>query len=161
MILVDANLLIYAVDSDSVHHKAASIWLVETLSSTTRVGLPWLVVLAFLRITTNPRVMRKPLEAEEALQFVDSWLEQPFVELVAPGSNHWPILRNLIRASGTAGNLTSDAHLAALAVEKGCEVHSTDHDFKRFAGVVHVNPIQEQKNTKETGKKNSKRSVKE
>ncbi len=144
MILVDANLLIYAVDSDSVHHQAASGWLVETLSATTRVGLPWIVVLAFLRITTNPRIMLRPLEPETALQFVDSWLEQPFVEVVAPGPSHWPILRNLIRACGTAGNLTSDAHIAALALEKGCEIYSTDHDFKRFPGVVHVNPIEKQ-----------------
>jgi uncharacterized protein len=143
MILVDANLLIYAIDGDSPHHRAARQWLETTLSGETRVGLAWIVLLAFLRITTRPAIVRRPLSHEEALAYVDSWLRQPFVEAIGPGANHWPLLRNLLRASGTAGNLTSDAHLAALAIEHGCALYSTDNDFKRFAGVEHVNPIAE------------------
>lgn len=116
MILVDANLLIYAVDSDSAHH-------------------------AFLRITTRPGILRRPLDPEHAIEFVDSWLAQPYVQAVAPGDGHWAVLRQLVRAVGTAGNLTSDAHLAAMALERGCDVYSTDGDFARFPGVRHVNPI--------------------
>ena len=141
MILIDANLLIYAVDSNSKRHGGARRWLEETLSSDTRVGLPWISILAFLRITTRSDVFEHPFTADEALAFVDSWLEQPFVRTVGPGENHWPILRNLLAASGVAGNLTSDAHVAALALEHGCPVYSTDYDFGRFAGIEHVDPL--------------------
>ncbi len=141
MILVDANLLIYAVDRDSAHHAAAKRWLEKTLSGMTQVGLAWIVLLAFLRITTHPRIMRNPLHPDAALDFINDWLAQPCVVSVAPGEHHWPILRQLISASGTAANLTSDAHLAALAIEYGYAVYSTDHDFKRFSGLKHVNPF--------------------
>lgn len=141
MILVDANLLIYAIDEDSPQHPAARQWLEETLSGTTWVGLPWVVILAFLRLTTRPQVVRHPLPPEVALAFVNSWLKQPFVRPVGPGANHWPILRNILATTGMAGNLTSDAHIAALALENGCPVYSTDNDFKRFPGLEHVNPL--------------------
>lgn len=141
MILVDANLLIYAVDRDSPHHAAARRWFEEALSGSESVGIPWISALAFVRITTHPAVMRKPLDAESAIGYVDSWLAQPFVKLVGPGEAHWPILRNLLIVSGSAGNLTSDAHLAALAIEHGARVASADNDFRRFAGVTHLNPL--------------------
>lgn len=141
MILIDANLLIYAIDADSPLHRPARKWLEETLSGTTHVGLAWIVILAFLRITTRPGILVSPLPADEALSYVDSWLRQPYVTLVAPGEKHWPIMRNLIAATGTAGNLTSDAHLAALAIEQGFQVYSTDNDFRRFPGIEHVNPL--------------------
>ena len=141
MILVDANLLIYAIDADSPRHQAARQWLEETLSGTTRVGLAWIVLLAFVRITTRSAIVGDPLSPEAALAYVDSWLDQPFVTTLAPGDNHWPLFRNLTLTAGTAGNLTSDAHLAALAIEHGCAVYSTDNDFRRFAGVEHVNPL--------------------
>jgi toxin-antitoxin system PIN domain toxin len=99
------------------------------------------VILAFVRITTRSGILGKPLSLEEAFGYVDSWLAQPFVETLTPGEKHWPIFRNLIFAVGTAGNLTSDAHLAALAIEHGCKVYSADNDFKRFPGIVHVNPL--------------------
>ncbi len=141
MIVVDANLLIYAVDADSPHHGAARRWLEETLSGSTRVGLAWVALLAFLRVTTHPAAVRRPLTVERALAYVDGWLAQPFVEPVAPGEGHWPLLRTLLAATGTAGNLTSDAHLAALALERGAAVCSTDHDFRRFPGLRHVDPL--------------------
>jgi toxin-antitoxin system PIN domain toxin len=141
VILVDANLLIYAVDSDSHFHRGARSWFEETLSGTTAVGLPWVVLLAFLRVTTRPGLFQRPLAPEHALEYVESWLDQPYVTTVAPGDNHWPILRNLLQSTGTAGNLTSDAHLAALAIEYGAPVYSTDHDFGRFPGIEHVNPL--------------------
>lgn len=147
MILVDANLLIYAVDRDSPHHAPARRWLEAALSGSEPVGIAWIAALAFVRITTHPGVMRKPLSAENAIGYIDGWLRQPFVRLIGPGEKHWPILRNLLTASGTAGNLTSDAHLAALAIEHGCTVASADNDFRRFAGVTHVNPLARQGST--------------
>lgn len=141
MILVDANLLIYAVDRNSPHHSRARPWLEARLSGAEWVGLPWIALLAFLRITTHPGVMRKPLAAENAIGYVDDWLRQPFVRLIGAGEKHWPILRNLLKSSGSAGNLTSDAHLAALAIEHGGTIASADNDFRRFAGVTHVNPL--------------------
>ena len=141
MILIDANLLIYAVDRDSPHHAPARRWLEGALSGSTSVGIPWIAALAFVRITTHPAVMRKPLSTDRAIGYVDGWLRQPAVRLIAPGERHWPILRNLLLSSGSAGNLTSDAHLAALAIEQGAAVASADNDFRRFAGVTHVNPL--------------------
>jgi hypothetical protein len=141
VILVDANLLIYAIDADSAHHARAKAWLEEALSGAEFVGLPWVVILAFLRITTRAGIMRNPLPPLAALAYVDSWFAQPNVRAVGPGENHWPVLANLLRASGTAGNLTTDAHLAALALEHGGTIASADNDFKRFAGVTHVNPL--------------------
>ncbi len=141
MILVDANILIYAVDADSSRHQAARQWLEETLSGSTRLGLAWIVALAFVRITPRPGILHNPQSPEAALAYVDSWLQQPCVKMVAPGDHHWPIFRNLTLAAGTAGNLTSDAHLAALAIEYGYTVYSSDNDFKRFPGLEHVNPL--------------------
>ncbi len=141
MILVDANLLLYAVNSDAHGHEKARIWLEETLSGSTTVGLAWIVILAFIRISTRRGIFRDPLSPEEAIAFVDSWLEQPNVRRVVPGEHHWSIFRNLISATGTAGNLSSDAHLAALALEQGYAVFSADNDFQRFPGIEHVNPM--------------------
>ena len=141
MILVDANLLIYAVDRDAPHHARARAWFEDLLSGTTAVGLCWIVILAFIRLTTRPGILRKPLSPERALEFVHDWLDQPYVTAVAPGEHHWPLFRNLLRTTGTAGNLVADAHLAAIALEQGAAIYSTDHDFKRFPGVEHVNPI--------------------
>jgi toxin-antitoxin system PIN domain toxin len=141
VILVDANILIYAVDADSPHHASARRWLEDTLSSDTPVALAWVVILAFLRITTRSGILRTPLPPQEALDYVDSWLRQPFVTALGPGEHHWAILRSLLKASGMAGNLTSDAHLAALALEHGCTIASADNDFRRFAGIAHTNPV--------------------
>jgi toxin-antitoxin system PIN domain toxin len=141
VILVDANVLIYAIDADSPHHSLARGWLEETLSGTTPVGLAWIVILAFLRLTTRSGILRNPLPPERAMAYVDEWLAQPYVRAVSPGEGHWTILRKLLRDSGTAGNLSSDAHLAAIALQLGASVSSTDGDFERFAGVERVNPL--------------------
>lgn len=141
MTLVDANVLIYAVDADSPHHARTRRWLEEALSGTAPVGLAWLVILAFLRLTTRPGILRKPMAPDRAVAFVAEWLAQPSVVAVGPGEGHWPILRNLLRDSGTAGNLTSDAHLAAMALELGASICSTDADFERFAGIERISPL--------------------
>lgn len=141
MILLDANLLIYAIDADSPHHKQARRWLERMLSSDTQVGLPWIVILAFVRITTRTGILRHPLAVEQAIAFIDDWMAQPYVAFIGAGERHWPILKNLLIAGGATGNLTSDAHLAALAIENGYVIASTDNDFRRFAGITLVNPL--------------------
>lgn len=141
MMLVDANLLIYAIDADSVHHKAARRWLEQQLSGSDWIGLPWIVILAFLRIVTHPSIMRRPLATDDALAYVEDWLARPRIQLVGPEEHHWTILSALLRTNGTAGNLTTDAHLAALAIEHGATVASADNDFRRFAGIRYLNPL--------------------
>ncbi len=132
MILIDANLLIYAVNTDAPQHAVAHSWVEKVLSQESRVGLAWIVLLAFLRITTKRGIFEQPLSPEQARKFVDDWLRLPIVRTVSPGPNHWPILRNLLVTSGMAGNLTSDAHLAALAIEQGYRIATSDHDFRRL-----------------------------
>lgn len=141
MILVDANLLIYAIDRDSPHHAGSRKWVEGALSGRDTVGLAWSVILAFLRLTTRPGILSRPMPAEAALDYVDEWLTLPAVEIVLPGERHWPVFRNLLTVAGTVGNLTSDAHLAALAIERGATVFSTDSDFARFPGLRYVNPL--------------------
>jgi toxin-antitoxin system PIN domain toxin len=141
VILVDANLLIYAVNQDLPQHKRARSWWEQTLSGTDAVGIPWVSILAFLRICTNPRIFSQPLSPESAIAYVDEWLEQPLVRLVHPGIGHWPILRNLLLQTGMAANLTTDAHIAALALEQGYSIYSADNDFRRFPGLKHINPL--------------------
>jgi len=142
VILVDANLLIYAVNRDAEDHAAARKWLEKVLSGATEVGLAWLVILAFIRVTTRAGILERPLSCEKAVAYIEEWLRQPCVSLLGPSEKHWPLFKNLITATGTGGNLTSDAHLAALALEYGAEIHSADYDFRRFQGIVHHNPIE-------------------
>ncbi|MGH7636893.1 MAG: type II toxin-antitoxin system VapC family toxin [Gemmatimonadaceae bacterium] len=141
MRLLDLNILIYAVNSDSAKHEAAKRWVEDALSGSERVVIPWPVILGFLRIVTSPRVMPRPLPANDALAIVDSWLAQPPVVVVHPGEEHWTLLRRFLKDSGTAGNLTMDAHLAVLAMEHGAELYSTDSDFARFPGLRWLNPL--------------------
>ena len=141
MKLVDVNLLLYAVDERSPHHRLAKPWLEERLSESETFAFAWAVILAFVRLATNPRVFDAPLSLDEALDLVDSWLAQPCATVVQPTDRHSTLLRELLAPLGTAGNLTSDAHLAALAVEHGAELCSADADFGRFARVRWVNPL--------------------
>lgn len=141
MKLVDTNLLLYAVDDTSPHHEAARAWLEQQLSGTETVGFAWNALLGFIRLTTNPRIFTSPLTVEQALGRVEAWLAQPCAAVLAPTRRHAAVLRDLLAPLGTAGNLTSDAHLAALAREHGAQVCSTDGDFARFPGVELVNPL--------------------
>ena len=141
MIMPDANILIYAVNHDSDWHQSAKTWWEDTLSGQQVVGIPWVVALAFLRITTNRKIFATPLTSTEAIDQLDSWLTQPAARLISPGDQHWSILRNLLKQTGMAGNLTTDAHIAALAIEQGYTVYSADNDFKRFPGLSHINPL--------------------
>ncbi len=141
MILVDANLLLYAEDSLSAQHEAAREWWDGQLSGTEPVLLCWPVLTAYLRIGTNLRLHRRPLTPKEAIERVQSWLDQPCVRLVHPTEQHWPVFQKLLRGSHATGNLVSDAHLAALAVEHNCTLCSTDADFRRFPGLKWRNPL--------------------
>lgn len=142
MKLPDVNLLLYAVDEGSAWHEPARTWVEERLSGTETLALAWVVLLAFIRLTTSPRVFQSPLSTSEALDLVDSWLAQPCVTVAHPTSRHAAVLRDLLEPLGTAGNLTTDAHLAALAIEHGAELCSTDRDFSRFAGLRWADPLE-------------------
>lgn len=141
MKLLDLNLLVYAVDRHSPHHETARRWLEDTLSDDEPVGLAWVVVLGFLRLATRAAVVRQPLSPEEAFDLVEQWLDWPSVEVVRPGPQHWPLLRSLLDPLGTAGNLTTDAHLAALALEHRATLCTADGDFRRFPGLRVSEPL--------------------
>ena len=141
MILLDANLLIYAVNADAPLHRKAKAWLESALSGREAVGFSWNVLLAFLRLTTRPGLFRRPLPVDTAVDLVASWLDQQSAAIVHPGPRHLQILRELLRPLGAGGNLTSDAHLAALAIEHGAELCSSDSDFARFHGLKWRNPL--------------------
>jgi len=141
VILVDANLLIYAIDLDSPQHARAREWLELAFAGVEPIGLPWIVLLAFVRLVTRPAIVRHPLATEAALAYVDEWLSLPTVQAVSPGPGHWAVLRTLLAGAGTAGNLTTDAHIAALALELGAAICTADRDFLRFPGVRVVGPF--------------------
>lgn len=141
MILVDANLLLYAEDSLSEDHEAARTWWDDQLSGSDPVGLCWPVLCAFIRIGTNARLHQRPLTLKEAAARVQSWFDQSCVRLIQPTDEHWKIFQQMLRTGNALGNLVSDAHLAALAVEHNCTLHSTDADFSRFKGLKWKNPI--------------------
>ncbi len=141
MILVDANLLLYAEDQLSEHHQPAREWWDDRLSGADPVALCWPVLDAFIRIGTNPRVHRRPLTLKEASDRIDSWFNQSCVSIVQPTDQHWSIFRQMLEKGKAVGNLVSDAHLAALAVEHNCLLCSTDSDFSRFPRLKWKNPI--------------------
>ncbi len=141
MKILDANLLLYAVNEDAPLHEKARPWLESVLSGTDTVGFAWNALLAFLRLSTRRAVFLQPLEVSAALALMDYWLQQPCSLVVHPGDRHLRILRELVGPLGTGGNLTSDAHLAALAIEHGAELCSSDTDFARFPGLRWRNPL--------------------
>jgi toxin-antitoxin system PIN domain toxin len=133
--LVDANVLIYAVNEASTHHEASRDWLDRALSGDDTVGFGWSVLLAFLRLSTHPAVFPRPLDQSRALEIVRTWISQPTARLVDPSGRHLDILSALLDESGTAANLVNDAHLAALAIEHDATLVTFDADFSRFAGL--------------------------
>lgn len=141
MKVIDLNILLYAVNRDAPLHRRAVTWWEGTLSGEESVGLPWVVVLGFLRLSTRSGLLPRPLDLEQALGVVEEWLVQPPCVMVHPGDRHWQILQDLLRQSGAAGNLTTDAHLAAIAMEHRATLCSSDRDFQRFAGLDLLNPL--------------------
>jgi len=141
MKILDVTLLICAVNRDSPLHAKAKAWLENSLAEAEPLGFCWVVILAFVRLTTKPGVFQKPFTPERAFTLVEEWLEQPAARIVQPGQRHLSILRGLLTPLGTAGNLTSDAHLAALAIEQSAQLCSCDNDFVRFPGLRWKNPL--------------------
>ncbi len=139
--LVDANILLYAVDETSPFHERARDWMEETLNGSRRVGLPWASLTAFLRIVTNPRALADPLAPAEAWALVDAWLDAPTVWVPTPGRGHREILGRLVGDLDLRANLIPDAVLAALCIEHGLEMVSADTDFARFTELTWRNPI--------------------
>lgn len=139
--LVDANLLLYAVDSVSPFHDKATRWLEESLNGPRRVALPWQSLAAFVRISTHPRAWEQPLATDTAVGLVRDWLAAPAAWVPEPGPGYAEILLGLLTAHQITGNLVSDAQLAALAVEHGLDVYSADSDFARFTDITWVNPV--------------------
>lgn len=141
MILIDANLLIYAYNPQSEYYRAAKKWIETVFSVPEPAGLSWQTILAFLRIVTNIHVFQKPFSPKEARRIVSSWFNQTSVVIVEPGERHWEILGRLLENAQIRGPLISDAHLAALAMEHGLTLCSHDNDFLRFKGLEFYDPI--------------------
>jgi uncharacterized protein len=139
--LIDANILLFAVDSRSPHHAAAAEWLTGALNGNRRVGLPWESLTAFVRIATHPRATRTPLASDEAWRFVRAWLDAPSTWVPVPTDEHAAVLGGLVSKYRLAGNLVPDGHLAALAIEHGLELASADTDFARFTELRWYNPL--------------------
>jgi toxin-antitoxin system PIN domain toxin len=141
MIVPDVNLLIYAYDQCSGFHERAKRWWEQCLSGTEIVGVSWMAALGFLRLITNARVFENPMPVPVATEIVQSWLARPQVQVIQAGPPHAGILFRLLNDLGTAANLTTDAHLAALAIEYQAIIHTTDTDFARFPGLRYRNPL--------------------
>ncbi|MGQ0680329.1 MAG: TA system VapC family ribonuclease toxin [Actinomycetota bacterium] len=143
MKLLDLNLLLFALDTTSARHAPARKWVEAVMSDSETVALAWATLTGFLRLSTRPIVFSDPLTPEAALDIIDGWLAQPSVTLVHPTDRHTALLRELLGPLGTGGNLTTDAHLAALAIEHGAVLCSCDSDFSRFTGLRWLDPLKE------------------
>jgi len=141
VIVLDANILLYAYDTASPFHAKARSWVELVFSGADAVGLPWQTVSAFLRIMTNPTLPGDRFSLEEAAHVVDRWLEQPNVRLLTPGDDHWPLFRQMVVEGQALGPLVTDAQLAALTMEYGGVLYTTDRDFARFPGLRWANPL--------------------
>lgn len=140
MVIVDANVLLYAVDRAAAHHERSRAWLDGALGGTEAVGLAWVALLAFVRISTSAAILPTPMAVDDSVGQVQTWLGAPAAVAAHPTARHAGVLGGLLREAGTAGNLTTDAHLAALAIEHNAEIVSYDRDFARFTGIRHRLP---------------------
>jgi len=141
MIIPDVNLLIFAHNEAAPFHAPARRWWQELMAGDSTVALPWAVLFGFIRLVTHPSVLESPVAPAAALDRVQGWLEQPNALILDPGPRHLTIVRGLFEATSVAGRLTTDTHLAALAIEHQCEIHSADSDFSRFPGLRWHNPL--------------------
>lgn len=140
MRIVDLNVLVYATDTATPHHASAKAWLDAAMAGPSTVGLPTAVTVGFVRLVTNPRVLRRPLAVSRAVEIVGTWLRRANVSVPQPTARHYPVLADLVSATGVGGNQVSDAHLGALAIEHGAELWSYDTGFSRFPGVIWYRP---------------------
>jgi toxin-antitoxin system PIN domain toxin len=141
MIVPDINLLVVAYSAGAPEHGRAKAWWTGLMNGPDPVGIPWAVSCGFIRLMTHPSVLVTPMEPGVAVSHVRSWLERPHVEPLEPGPRHLAILERLVTKAGVAATLTTDAHVAAIALEHQCEVHSNDADFSRFEGLRWHNPL--------------------
>ncbi len=141
MIVPDVNLLLYAHDEVAPLHPSALHWWGRLLNGTERVGIPWVVAIGFVRLATHPSALAHPRSPEEAIDYLDEWFRLPHVTPLNPGRQHLTLVRRALDAAGVGGNLATDAHIAALAIEYQAEVHSNDSDFSRFPGLRWRNPL--------------------
>ena len=141
MIVLDANLLLYAYDSECAEHEKAHSWLETVFSGQEPIGLPWQTISAFLRIHTNSRLPGDRFTTEEAVRVIDEWMDLPQVRLLVPGERHWGLFRQMLLEGKVRGPLATDAELAALTIEYGGVLHTTDRGFARFPGLRWVNPL--------------------
>jgi toxin-antitoxin system PIN domain toxin len=141
MKIVDLNVLLYTVNESSAQHEAIYEWWLEAIEGDESIGLPWVVLLGFLRLSTNPRVFPRPLPYQAALEKIESWLSLPVVHVPKEKDDHWVVLAGLLQDAGTAGNLVTDAHLAALSITRDALLVSCDNDFARFSGLRYLNPL--------------------
>jgi toxin-antitoxin system PIN domain toxin len=142
VILLDANLFLYAHNTSSKEHRATVTWLKEILADPGPVGLSWETILAFLRVSTTPRIFGEPFDIDMAVSIVSDWLGRPNVSIVGPTDRHWEIFSKLLPRSRVRGSLIMDAHLAALAIEHGATLCTNDRDFARFPGLKVEYPLQ-------------------
>ena len=142
MIVPDTNLLIYAYDAESPFHLKSKAWWEELLSKGTLVGLPWVVLLAFTRLATHPQINENPMTVEQVRKIIESWLAVPTVQILVPDASVFYRFFELLEQVGVGGNLTTDALIAAHALNSGGTIHSNDADFSRFHGLKWANPIQ-------------------
>ena len=145
MTVIDANMLLYAYNADAPQQSAAAQWLLELMESGETIALPWISIWAFIRISTNRRLWTNPRSAQEAFAIVEDWLEQPGVVALQPGHRHAKILKHLTIDFAATGPLFTDAVLAALTIENGAVLASTDQDFRRFPELRWVNPLTEKR----------------
>lgn len=141
MILPDVNLLVYAHNLRAPQHRKALDWWQGCLSGREGIALAWVVIQGFVRISTHPKIFENPMTAAEALDRVEEWLSLPHVQIVHPPAGHFATWAHLLRQLGVAGNLTTDSHLAALAIDRGLILHTSDADFARFPGLKWTNPL--------------------
>lgn len=141
MIILDANILLYAYNAASEHHQRCRTWLESALNGPEQVGLPWQTILAFIRISTHPRVFQRPMLVVEAIAIVDDWLACPQVMIIGPAEGHWTLLKRQLVEGQASGALVTDAALASLTLEQGARLCTTDRDFGRFRGLKLLNPL--------------------
>jgi toxin-antitoxin system PIN domain toxin len=142
VILIDANVLLYAYNPSSENHRASREWLEAAMSRGEPIGFSWTVLLAFLRLATAPRIFPKPLPPTEAISIVSAWLARPNAVVLHPTDRHWEVLSSLLATTRTRGRGVTDAHLAALAIEHGATFCTTDRDFARFPGLKTIDPLE-------------------
>jgi toxin-antitoxin system PIN domain toxin len=143
MIVLDVNLLIYAYDTTCPDHNKARAWLEDAFSGDEPIGLPWQTLSAFLRVLTYPGLFGERFTMQQVLAIVDQWVEMPQIRVISPGEDHWEFFREMLVGGDVRGKLTTDAELAALTIEYGGVLYTTDRDFARFPGLRWVNPLLE------------------